>query len=487
MSFSLTTMHFRLSLFFAIHIISSSLLVSGFTHPITIQGNHFIDAITNETFFIKGVDYQPGGSSAVCEESDPLSNPAICARDVALFQELGINTIRVYSVNPELDHNACMTMLALSDIYLILDVNSPLPNQHLNRYEPWTTYNDQYLQHVFKVIEQFSYYNNTLGFFAGNEVINDGLSAERSPAYVRSVISDMKRYIKKHSPRIIPVGYSAADDLRYRIPLSYYLGCHDDEKPDSNVDFYGVNSYQWCGEQTFTSSGYDQLVAAYQQYSKPVFFSEFGCNNVLPRTFSEVDALYSEEMIPVFSGGLVYEFTQEPNNYGLVEIDSSGEVHLLDDFQVLKAKYAQINSTVLHNLALGSLPNPNLMKRTTSCENKYENLRTEINVPDTFAFNLIEKGVDVRQGKYLDLPSNDLTSKFRVYNTGGDLHEGIKEIKPTKTTDIPTKPLHEDSKPSGVNPNRSVLAFKRKPVLECCFLAYVLLEFTYQIACLIYS
>lgn len=480
-------MHFRSTLFFVIHILSSCLLVSGLTHPIKIQGNHFIDAITNETFFIKGVDYQPGGSSAVSEESDPLSNPAICARDIALFQELGINTVRVYSVNPELDHNACMTMLALADIYLILDVNSPLPNQHLNRYEPWTTYNDQYLQHVFKVIEQFSYYNNTLGFFAGNEVINDGLSAKRSPAYVRSVINDMKRYIKKHSPRIIPVGYSAADDLRYRIPLSYYLGCHDSEKPDSNVDFYGVNSYQWCGEQTFSSSGYDQLVAAYRQYSKPVFFSEFGCNNVLPRTFSEVDALYSEEMIPVFSGGLVYEFTQEPNNYGLVEVGSGGEVHLLNDFQVLKEKYGQINSTVLHNLASGNLPNSNLMKRTTSCENIYENLHTEINVPDTFAFDLIEKGVKVRQGKYIDLPSDDLTSKFKVYNTGGDLHEGIKEIKPKKTTDTSTKPFHENSKPSGAKPNRSVRAFKRKPVLECCFLAYVLLEFTYQVACLIYS
>lgn len=42
-------------------------------------------------FYIKGVDYQPGGSSAVSTSRDPLLNPLICARDIALFQELGIN------------------------------------------------------------------------------------------------------------------------------------------------------------------------------------------------------------------------------------------------------------------------------------------------------------------------------------------------------------------------------------------------------------
>lgn len=71
-----------------------------------------------------------------------------------------------------------MTLLAIAGIYLVLDVNSPLENQHLNRYEPWTTYNDLYLQHVFKVLQEFSHYNNTLAFFAGNEVVNDRKSAK---------------------------------------------------------------------------------------------------------------------------------------------------------------------------------------------------------------------------------------------------------------------------------------------------------------------
>lgn len=166
-----------------------------------------------------------------------------------------------------------MTMLASAGIYLVIDVNSPLPNHHLNRYEPWTTYNKEYLKNVYQVVDQFSEYNNTLGFFAGNEVVNDKVSATNSAVYIKALVRDIKNYIEHHAPRIIPVGYSAADDLRYRVSLSEYLQCVDATLSDS-VDFYGVNSYQWCGKQTMQSSGYDKLVKAYSDFRQPIFFSE---------------------------------------------------------------------------------------------------------------------------------------------------------------------------------------------------------------------
>lgn len=166
-----------------------------------------------------------------------------------------------------------MTMLASAGIYLVLDVNSPSRNRHLNRNEPWTTYTKEYLKNVYKVVDQFSSYNNTLGFFAANEVVNDKLSATNSPVYIKALVRDIKTYIEHHAPRHIPVGYSAADDLLYRMPLSEYLQCVDTTLSDA-VDFYGVNSYQWCGQQTMKSSGYDKLVEAYANYARPVFFSE---------------------------------------------------------------------------------------------------------------------------------------------------------------------------------------------------------------------
>lgn len=43
-------------------------------------------------------------------------------------------------------------------------------------------------------------------------------------------------------------------------------------------------------------------------------------------------------MTGVFSGGLVYEWTQETNDYGLVEL-SNGNVTLLQDYQNLKKEF----------------------------------------------------------------------------------------------------------------------------------------------------
>lgn len=257
----------------AIQLLTLMILqVNAFVHPIEIFGKFFVDSITKQPFYLKGLDYQPGGAAAVNSKEDVLSNPQKCARDILLMQDLGVNTIRVYSVNPDLDHDVCMTMMASAGIYLVLDVNSPLPGQHLNRYEPWTTYTTSYLEHVFKVVDVFSKYNNTLAFFAGNEVVNDKRSARNSPPYVKQLISDMKQYMSKHSPRTVPVGYSAADDLDYRVSLSKYLECEHEDFPNGSVDFYGVNTYQWCGHQTFETSGYDKLTKAYHDYTKPVFF-----------------------------------------------------------------------------------------------------------------------------------------------------------------------------------------------------------------------
>jgi hypothetical protein len=72
--------------------------------------------------------------------------------------------------------------------------------------------------------------------------------------------------------------------------------------------------------------------------------SEYGCitNN---RTFQEVSALYNTEMTSVFSGGLVYEYSEEGNGYGLVSI--SGDIVTPNaDFTYLSSAYAaQTNPT----------------------------------------------------------------------------------------------------------------------------------------------
>src|SRR5690606_30265303 len=58
---------------------------------------------------------------------DPLSNVDICSRDIPYMKELGLNTIRVYTIDNSKDHSECMKLLDEAGIYLILDVNVCAP------------------------------------------------------------------------------------------------------------------------------------------------------------------------------------------------------------------------------------------------------------------------------------------------------------------------------------------------------------------------
>lgn len=421
-----------------------------FVHPISIENRHFVDSITHERFQIQGVDYQPGGSAAYTGTSDPLSDRDKCARDIYLMQELGINTVRVYTVNPDLNHDDCMTMLAASGIYLVLDVNSPLYAESINRYEPWTTYTPDYLKHVFKVVDQFSRYNNTMAFFVGNEIVNDENSAAVSPPYIRAVTRDVKNYMSSNCPRLIPLGYSAADDLKYRTQLPHYLTCGDS---NTAIDFYGVNSYQWCGNQTIESSGYDVLIEDHKNLKFPVFFSEYGCNHIQPRLFQEVEAIYSSAMTPYFDGGLVYEFSQETNDYGLVTFSSQGSAYLREDFYTLKTQFAKNNvrDDTMRTTSLSSatdngfsvnpasaltitFPRSQLFARAnsaekstqaeaqlTECRPYYSNLKgAALKLPDSFGTDMIRNGVNVNKGNYnSDLLKNMPQSPYQVFDLSG--------------------------------------------------------------------
>lgn len=116
---------------------------------------------------------------------DPLSNGTSCLRDAALMQRLGVNAIRVYNVDPNLNHDMCMSIFNTVGIYVALDVNSPLPGESINRDEPWTTYTTSYLNRTFGVVEAFKNFPNTLLFFAGNEVINDNPTGGLDGPYMR--------------------------------------------------------------------------------------------------------------------------------------------------------------------------------------------------------------------------------------------------------------------------------------------------------------
>lgn len=267
------------------------------------------------------------------------------------MQMLGINTIRVYNLDPSLDHDLCVSIFNAVGIYLLLDVNSPLPNESLNPDDLTGSYNLDYMRRTFEIVEAFHNFPNTLGFFGGNEVLNKIELGDKVPPYLRAVTRDLKNYIAKNSPRTIPVGYAAASVGELLKDTWSYLQCAigGSETDPSRIDFFGVNSYDWCGaDATFENTIYHVFISQFSNTTVPIFFSEYGCNRDQPRVFNEVEALYGPKMAPVMSGGLIYEFSQEKaNNFGLVVLNSNGTAELRVDYDNLQAQYNKIDIDAL--------------------------------------------------------------------------------------------------------------------------------------------
>lgn len=202
-----------------------------------------------------------------------------------------------------------MQLLQDAGIYLIADLSAP--NISINRVDP--KWDSALYSRYTSVVDILAPYSNTLGFFAGNEVSNNASNVAAIP-FVKAAVRDMKAYIKQKKYRTIGVGYAADDDAQIRTPLRDYMNCG----PSSDsIDFFGYNIYSWCGSSSFKESGYADRTQEFSNYNVPTFFAEYGCNNPEPRKFDETIALYSDQMTGVWSGGIVYEYFQEDNNYGM--------------------------------------------------------------------------------------------------------------------------------------------------------------------------
>nr|XP_001397917.2 1,3-beta-glucanosyltransferase gel3 [Aspergillus niger CBS 513.88] len=298
--------------------------------PIEIKGSKFFYSSNDTQFFLRGVAYQKSTTA------DPLSSKTTCERDIPYMKELRTNVIRTYDIDPTADHDDCMQLLADAGIYVIADLSNT--SVAIDRSDPaWqlTLYN-----RYTSVIDAMAGYNNTLGFFAGNEIANSVGTTDAMP-YVKAAIRDMKTYISNKGYRTIGVGYATADVSSIRADLADYINCQSESV---GIDFFGYNIYSWCGDSTYAESGY----------------------NVTPRTFTEVAALYGDTMSQVWSGGIVYEYFQDTNDYGLVSVIDSTSVSTMTDFSYYSKEIASATPSSTNkasytptNTALRSCPTEN--------------------------------------------------------------------------------------------------------------------------------
>ncbi|KAF3090393.1 hypothetical protein TWF102_009351 [Orbilia oligospora] len=327
-------------------ILAASLLATSSLalEPITIKGSKFFHADGSQ-YFMKGIAYQRS-------PFDPLLDKKQCQLDADLMKQLGANAIRVYHVDPDGNHDDCMKIFEDIGVYAFIDLDTF--HTYIEQDGP-PHWNETQLTEYTKVLDNLAGYSNLGGVFVGNEIITKSNGSFAAP-YIKAAVRDIKAYMEeKKFARKIPTGYSAADIAELRPNLQNYLACGDDSSV--NVDFFGLNAYEWCGEATdYHVSGYDMLNKNATDYPVPIFFSETGCNVPTPRDFKDQFAIFGPEMRDVWSGAIIYEWIQEDNNYGLVDYGRAdpktaiggdtwargGKPTPLPDFTVLKSVWSSV-------------------------------------------------------------------------------------------------------------------------------------------------
>ncbi|KAG9084252.1 1,3-beta-glucanosyltransferase gas1 [Ceratobasidium sp. UAMH 11750] len=236
------------------------------------KGKYLYDESGNR-FYIKGVAYQEAGELGPETDAnaanggypepttyiDPLALGTACDRDLPYLKQLGVNAIRVYSVNSQLNHDDCMTKLNDAGIYTIIDLSLPL-NGSINRAQPsWTTN----LQTLYtNTIDAFAKYENVLSFNVANEVINLPNNTHTGP-FIKAAARDIKAYLKSKGSSAL-VGYSTVDSSLIRDNVVQYLTCNNAE---TSVDIIGLNTYLTLSgpnnETVTTNADFTKLQTAY--------------------------------------------------------------------------------------------------------------------------------------------------------------------------------------------------------------------------------
>lgn len=129
-------------------------------------------------------------------------------------------------------------------------------------------------------------------------------------------------------------------------------------------------------------------------------------------------------MTPVLSGGLVYEYSQEDSNYGLVVINSNGSAQLRSDYDTLQAQFNTLNVTALQGVkATNTSVTPPTCTSSLITESGFSNNFTIPAVPPG-AQDLIDNGIsNPNNGKIVAVTDTKVAQV--VQGSGGNVITGL--------------------------------------------------------------
>jgi hypothetical protein len=117
-------------------VLASALLTTTNAIPTITQKGAKLFTSDGNQFFLKGMyglsfpwrslttNNTPPGLAYQGTPDDPLVDATQCTLDANLMKTIGTNSIRVYHVDPQKDHDACMKIFADIGVYVWLDLDT---------------------------------------------------------------------------------------------------------------------------------------------------------------------------------------------------------------------------------------------------------------------------------------------------------------------------------------------------------------------------
>ncbi|KAL3667173.1 hypothetical protein V7S43_008109 [Phytophthora oleae] len=377
-------------------------------NPVIIKGNRFFNSVTGDYFAVRGVNYYPRPNAGPIDMNnlDLFSNDFqhIWGRDLPQFTALGANVIRLYAVDPDVDHTDFMCALQAEGIYVVVDLGANCEGCEITADAAPACYPASYKARGERIISEFARYDNVMAFSGGNEINHrtGGNPWTWNAPCQKKFIRDMRAFLQSCSSlRQVPVGLVVADTDRDENAL--YYNCRTDQSDElENAQWYGINTYVHCEDisDPTKATGFNLLRDSFKSYdySIPVVLTEFGC--VSPnfptvdgyeaqRTFHDAKFMNLPEYSDYFAGGVAFEYSTEnansmatsaypfktygPQNYGLgyfspedcTDAGTNCTYERFPNFDFLKEAYTSYDSSSEPTLSNYAVPSNHV--QTSTC------------------------------------------------------------------------------------------------------------------------
>lgn len=315
--------------------------------PVFIQGKSFVIKRKEEQnrFLVRGV-----ALSSNNENRDLLSDQYfdyMSQNILPKLKNLNVNLIRVYQVDPNLSHDKIMALLRDNEIYVMIGTVTKEIN--VNRLKP--EYSTKVYDRVVQVVDSFSKYENVFSFSVGNEVVFPGVIYDgvknimkicdsekeciqktidlekKDAAVLKSLVRDIKRYMRSKHMRAIPVGIAMQDGPQKTIKpnsligtdiIAQYYACGDQ---NTRIDTIGINTYRYLSNGSLNS--YDDLSKEVKELPIPIFLSESGAIDFLhpvERDWLIVPQNYTSSLLSdQLSGQIAFQFFNKNEKLGFYD------------------------------------------------------------------------------------------------------------------------------------------------------------------------